>query len=77
LTRAKKLAPDHPNTYASLGKIYIKRKDTKKAQEALEDAIQISPFNADIHKDLAAVYEMLGRSESALRERDIYNKLHK
>jgi len=77
LSRARKLAPDHPNTYASLGKIYLKRKDAKKAQEALEDAIQINPFNPDIHKDLAAAYEMLGRSESALKERDIFNKLNK
>jgi tetratricopeptide (TPR) repeat protein len=77
LHRAKRLAPDHPNTYASLGKIYLKRKDAKKAQEAYEDAIQINPFNPDIHKDLAAVYEMLGRSESALKERDIFNTLNK
>ncbi len=77
LSRARKLAPDHPNTYASLGKIYLKRKDAKKAQEALEDAIQINPFNPDIHKDLAAAYEMLGRSESALKEREIFNKLNK
>ena len=77
LSRARKLAPDHPSTYASLGKIYLKRKDVKKAQEALEDAIQINPFNPDIHEDLAAVYEMLGRSESALKEREIFNKLNK
>jgi tetratricopeptide (TPR) repeat protein len=77
LSRAKKLAPDHPITYASLGKIYLKRKDAKKAEEALEDAIQINPFNPDIHKDLAAAYEMLGRSESALKEREIFNKLSK
>ncbi len=60
LSLARQLAPDHPGTYASLGKIYLKRKDTGKAQEALENAIQINPFNPDIHKDLAAVYEMLG-----------------
>jgi len=77
LSRAKKLAPDHPITYASLGKIYLKRKEAKKAEEALEDAIQINPFNPDIHKDLAAAYEMLGRSESALKEREIFNKLSK
>jgi tetratricopeptide (TPR) repeat protein len=77
LNRARKLAPDHPNTYASLGKIYLKRKDPKKAQEALEDAIQINPFNPDIHKDLATAYDMLGRSESALKEREIFNKLKK
>ena len=77
LRRARRLAPDHPITYASLGKIYLKRRDAKKAQEALEDAIQINPFNPDIHKDLAAAYEMLGRSESALKEREIFNKLSK
>jgi tetratricopeptide (TPR) repeat protein len=77
LSRARRLAPDHPNTYASIGKVYLKRKDASKAQEALENAIQINPFNPDIHKDLAAVYEMLGRSESALKERDIFNTLNK
>ncbi len=77
LNRAKQLAPDHPSTYASLGKIYLKRKDAKKAEEALEDAIQINPFNPDVHKDLAAVYEMMGRGESAIKEREIFNKLNK
>jgi tetratricopeptide (TPR) repeat protein len=77
LDRAKRLAPDHPNTYASLGKIYLKRKEAAKAREAYEDVIQINPFNPDIHRDLATVYEMLGRSESALKEREIFNKLNR
>jgi tetratricopeptide (TPR) repeat protein len=77
LSLAKKLAPDHPATYASLGKIYLSRKDAKKAQEPLESAIQINPFNAEVHKDLATVYEMLGKGDSALKEREIFNKLNK
>ncbi|HVN23677.1 MAG TPA: tetratricopeptide repeat protein [Syntrophorhabdales bacterium] len=77
LGRARQLAPDHPNTYASLGKIYLKRNNAKKAQEALDNVIQINPFIPDAHRDLAVAYEMLGRNESARSEREIFDRLNK
>jgi Tfp pilus assembly protein PilF len=43
----------------------------------LLNAIQINPFNPDVHRDLAAVYEMLGNNEAANKEKAIFNKLNK
>jgi tetratricopeptide (TPR) repeat protein len=77
LHRARELSPDHPATYASLGKIYLAQKNLEKAQEAFRNAIEINPFNPEVHRDLALVYEMAGDNEAALKEREIFNKLNK
>jgi tetratricopeptide (TPR) repeat protein len=75
LKRVKEISPDHPTAYTQLGQIYLKLKDFKRAREAFEDSIQINPFNPEVHQGLAAVYEMLGNSSAALKEREIAQKL--
>jgi len=45
LKRAEELSPDHPNIYTNMGKIYLKFKDYKRAEEAFQNSIQISPFD--------------------------------
>jgi tetratricopeptide (TPR) repeat protein len=77
LNRAKALDPDHPNIYADLGKIYLRFKDLKRAEEAFRASIQINPFNPEVHLGLAAVLEMLGNGTTGLQEREIGNKLMK
>lgn len=75
LKRVKEISPDHPTPYTQLGQIYLKLKDFKGAREAFEDSIQINPFNPEVHRGLAAVYEMMGNNSAALKEREIIKKL--
>ncbi|MFW6199696.1 MAG: tetratricopeptide repeat protein, partial [Gemmatimonadota bacterium] len=44
--------------------------DLNGAAEALERAIEIAPFEMEVHRRLAAVYGELGRWEDAVRERE-------
>ena len=75
LIRARDLSPDHPTAYTYLGKIYLKHKDFKSAMESFQTAIQINPFNPEVHLGLAEAYEMLGDKERGLKEREIAKKL--
>jgi Tfp pilus assembly protein PilF len=50
-------------------------KDFKTAREAFQDSIQINPFNPGAHQGLAAAYEVLGDQATALREREIAQRL--
>ena len=70
LKRAKDLSPDHPNTYADLGQIYLKFKDFKRAEEAFRTSIQINPFNPEVHLGLATALEMLGDRTAGSRRGD-------
>jgi cytochrome c-type biogenesis protein CcmH/NrfG len=71
LKRAQGLSPDHPSIYTNVGKIYLKSKDYKRAEEAFQTSIQISPFNPEIHFGLATALEMLGNKTASQREREI------
>jgi tetratricopeptide (TPR) repeat protein len=75
LNRAKELSPDHPNIYTDLGKIYLRFKDIKRAEEAFKASIQINPFNPEVHFGLATALEMLGDKAAGLQEREIGKKL--
>jgi tetratricopeptide (TPR) repeat protein len=75
LERARELSPDHPTTYTNLGQARMKLKDFRGAKEALVTSIQINPFNPGVHRDLAAVYEMLGEKTAAVREIEIARRL--
>ncbi len=72
LMHARRLDPDHPVTYAALGQVYLKLKDWKQAEQALEDAIQINPFMPLIHRDLAICYEMQGKKDAGRKENEIF-----
>jgi tetratricopeptide (TPR) repeat protein len=75
LERAEELSPDHPNIYTQMGKIYLKFKDYKKAEDAFQASIQINPFNPEIHFGLAAAMEMLGNKTAGQKEREIGERL--
>jgi tetratricopeptide (TPR) repeat protein len=75
LGEAGAVAPDHPTIYYYRGKAYLQLQDFSSARESLEEAIQINPFNPDVHQDLALAYERLGNPETAIREREMARKL--
>ena len=75
LQRAEELSPDHPTTYTNLGQARMQLKDFKGAKEAFLTSIQINPFNPEVHRDLATVYEMLGERTAAVREKEIARRL--
>ena len=77
LKRAKELSPDHPSIYTDLGKIYLKFKDFKRAEEAFQASIQINPFNPEVHFGLATALEMLGDKATGLQEREVGKKLNR
>jgi tetratricopeptide (TPR) repeat protein len=73
--RTLSLAPDHPVPYNRLGRVYLKLKDFKRAQEAFEESLQINPFNPEVHLGLADAYAMLGNGTGAVKEREIAHRL--
>ena len=77
LKRAEELSPDHPNIYTNMGKIYLKFKDYKRAEEAFQNSIQISPFNPEIHFGLATALEVQGNKTAGQKEREIGEKLRR
>jgi tetratricopeptide (TPR) repeat protein len=75
LQRAREASPDHPTTYTNLGQAHMKLKDFRGAKEAFLTSIQINPFNPEVHRDLASVYEILGEKSAANREKEIARRL--
>jgi len=75
LVKARDLAPDHPPAYTNLGKIFLKHKEFKSAMESFQAAIQLNPFNPEVHLGLAEAYEMVGEKAAGLKEREIAKKL--
>jgi tetratricopeptide (TPR) repeat protein len=75
LKRAQELSPDHPSTYTDLGKIYLRLKDFRRAEEAFQASIQINPFDPEVHQGLATAFEMLGDPAAGLKEKEIAKKL--
>jgi tetratricopeptide (TPR) repeat protein len=77
LKRAQEFSPDHPNIYAQMGKIYLKFKDYKRAEEVFQTSIQISPFDPEIHFGLATALEVLGNKTVGQKEREIGERLRR
>jgi tetratricopeptide (TPR) repeat protein len=75
LKRAQELSPDHPSIYTNMGKIYLKFRNYKKAEEAFQTSIQISPFNPETHIGLATALEEQGSKAEGQREREIGERL--
>ena len=75
LLPAKDLAPDHPTVFTHLGQTHLKLGNFKEAKEAFQEVIQVNPFNPEVHRDLALIYETLGDKESARNEREVFRKL--
>ena len=75
LKRGREISPDHPTIYTYLGQTYLKLKDFKETKEAFQTSIQLNPFNPEVHEGLASVYEMMGDSSAALKEKEITRRL--
>ncbi len=69
------LYPDFVDTHLNLGIIHFKQGNLKKAEQELQMAISINPFDPKIHTALIALYEHQGMPESAEKEREVLNVL--
>lgn len=56
-----------PQTYWSLGYVYLRRKEHSKAQKAVADSIRIAPNYADGYALLALISNGFGQAEQALK----------
>lgn len=75
LEKARSLDPDNSGTYVTLGQIYQTAKNAAAARAALEEAIQINPFNPAIYRLLYDAYNALGEPELAKQARATLEKL--
>lgn len=75
LDKARRLEPDHVGTYIQLGRLYHATQNHSQARLALEEAIQINPFNPSVHQLLHEVYAVLGMEDAAKKSRAILQRL--
>lgn len=75
LKKAQELDADYVTTFIQLGRLYRATKNYPEAKAALEEAIQINPFNPTIHGLLNEIYTALGERERASRSKAILEKL--
>jgi len=75
LKRLKEISSDHPALYKQMGRIYLKLSDFPKAREAFGEAIQINPFDPEVHAGMANALERLGDPSGAGKEREISKRL--
>jgi len=75
LNRILSLAPDYPTAYVRLGQVRLKRREFEQAKAALEESIQINPFNPEVHVALADAYARLGDSVGYEKEKKIVNRM--
>lgn len=75
LQKAQALDPDNVSTYIQLGRLYHTRKDFPNAKIALEEAIQINPFNPTIYRPLYETYAALGDQDKAKKSRATLERL--
>ncbi|HEY3306409.1 MAG TPA: tetratricopeptide repeat protein [Candidatus Binatia bacterium] len=77
LKRAQDLDPDSVGTYVQLGRLRHASKEFAAAKADLEEALQINPFNPEIHRLLSEVYGALGEQEQAKKARATLERLMK
>ena len=75
LKKAQALDPDSVGTYIQLGRLYHSKKDFPNARIALEEAIQINPFNPTIYRPLSEAYAALGDQDNAKKSRVTLERL--
>ncbi len=75
LKKAQTLDPDGLGAYIQLGRLHQMTKNYPAARAALEEAIQINPFNPTIHRLLHEVYQALGESGEAKKSEAILERL--
>jgi predicted Zn-dependent protease len=70
LKKAQELDPDALNPYVQLGRLYHATKNFPAARSALEEAIEINPFNPLIYRLLIDVYAAAGDQDRAKKARE-------
>ena len=75
LKKAQELDSDSVNTYIQLGRLYHATKNFPAARAALEEAIQINPFNPTIYRLLTEIYAGLGEQDQAKKSRATLDRL--
>jgi tetratricopeptide (TPR) repeat protein len=58
--------------YVNLGDALLKTGETEQAIENLQQAAQLQPANADLHRRLAEAYRQAGQADASRREADLY-----
>jgi len=71
LERVKSYYPTFLKTYLHLGEAYAALGQPDRAVEAFEEAVGINPFHPTPHQALSRLYEALGHTEHAARERRV------
>jgi tetratricopeptide (TPR) repeat protein len=75
LERARALEPDYVTTYTNLGRLHVVQQNFDQARLALEEAVQLNPFDPSIHQYLADSYRRLGLKDKAQQEQDVLKRL--
>jgi tetratricopeptide (TPR) repeat protein len=75
LERARVLEPDYVTTYTHLGRLHVAQQNFAQARLALEEAIQLNPFDPSIHQYLADIYRRLDLQDKARQEQDVLKRL--
>ena len=71
LERVKSYYPTFLKTYLHLGEAYVALGRPDLAVEAFEEAVGINPFHPTPHQALSKLYDTLGHTEHAARERRV------
>ena len=64
----RRFVPDDSQLLALLGSAYLKKKDTLRATELLERAVELKPQANDMRTQLAMVRLAVGRGDAAIQE---------
>jgi tetratricopeptide (TPR) repeat protein len=77
LNKAQTLDPDYVTTYVKLGRLHHAKKNFPLAKTALEQAIQINPFNPLVHRLMFDIHTALGDSSRAKESKALLDKLNR
>jgi tetratricopeptide (TPR) repeat protein len=75
LHRAIALDPQLGDAYLKLGLLETERHDYPKAVGLFQKAIELTPFPEEAHLRLAQVYRLMGETEKAREESELYNEV--
>jgi len=75
LSRAITLDPKFGDTYLKFGLLETERRDYPKAVASFEKAIELTPLPDEAHLRLAQVYRLMGETEKARKESELYNEV--
>jgi tetratricopeptide (TPR) repeat protein len=77
LLQAQEWSEDDVTTSTNLGRLYLSLHEYDKARLALEDAVQINPFDPAIHGYLAEIYRQVGHEDKAQQEHKLFEHLQR